>query len=127
MDENGCIVQPGAAIVISTVPLPSQMVYVDWSSHTALMVAHRLNRGVVDCQIGDDPVLEGLVNREPVDSSLVFVCVLRCILRQAGVIMMKNPYDTWTKMILTGQSLLEGHSELLSCKQWHDKEEYQFT
>ena len=58
------------------------------------MVAHRLNRGVVDCQIGDDPVLEGLVNREPVDSSLVFVSVLRRILRQAGVIMMKNPYDT---------------------------------
>ena len=55
------------------------------------MVAHRLNRGVVDCQIGDDPVLEGLVNREPVDSSLVFVSVLRRILRHVGVIMMKNP------------------------------------
>ena len=55
------------------------------------MVAHRLNRGVVDCQIGDDPVLEGLVNREPVDSSLVFVFVLRRILRHVGVIMMKNP------------------------------------
>ena len=57
------------------------------------MVAHRLNRGVVDCQIGDDPVLEGLVNREPVDSSLVFVCVLRRILRHVGVIIIKNPTD----------------------------------
>ena len=45
-----------------------------------------LNRGSVDGQIGDDPVHQGLVNREPVYSTLDFVCVLRQIVRQAGVI-----------------------------------------
>ena len=49
-----------------------------------------LNRGSVDGQIGDDPVHQGLVNREPVYSTLDFVCVLRQIVRQAGGIIMSK-------------------------------------
>ena len=81
-------------VVISTVLLPSLMVL--FNIIICLIIRPhwcwqaRLNRGAVGGQIGDDPEPEGLVNKEPVNSSFVFV--LRRILRQVVVIITKNPF-----------------------------------